>query len=471
MKFSDAEIIESYIKGDKKGITIGENCFFMPLRITGLGKTKRIDDDQTIQNLKKLLKTDEDLSLDELVDRAKKLKIDYKDSIETYEIDRRPEEFSTPEALENYNGLPIVKGHPQTKEGASMLNYFNLEKNPIIGTIVKPYIKGDGVWGVAKIFDVKMIDEFSKYESTSPAIISYNQKTKNNGIIEIPEHFNHLAFVEDGHWDQKGQDGYDASDLHLNIGESEMAEEAKQDESTTEKVKDLEQAESKEAEVFEQLANAHKKIKKDETMAEELKSDNEVATVDERDYLPVDNVDEDEANVDTDVQLMDEEDDNVDEENCDTDVQLMDEEDDNVDEDKKEKADEEEETLDSEEETLEDEERKDLCDSFRKAIDNADPALKLKMPYVGARLSPSAMITKILRANYKYVDSKYDDLIIDTKNRRGLRNYSLLVDAYNNLLDNIEQRTNKIRRDRSASGKKGYWEPTHKPNVKIDRNF
>lgn len=458
---SDMEIIKEYTEGQRQGITINNDCFFIPVRITGLGKTLRVDEKATIDNVKSALNIDdENISLEKIKELAKEKNIDISDYVKLYELDRRPEEFATPEALEAYNGLPIIKEHPSIDGVKDFLNFKNIKNNVIIGSVVKAFLKDKSVWGVAKVYDLKLLDSLDKLKSTSPAVYGMQIETE-NGLIEIPKHFNHLAFVEAGHWDVKGDNGYDISELHFNLKGEPVAEVTKDEKTVEDKVEDLVEAEAKEAEAFNELANVHKEIKKDEDekMVSE-KIDNEVI----KENLDNEVIEEakEKKKVDDDTLAVE----NVDEENKDTKDEVETKE-----TKKEEKEVDEDEKVDSEECNNLDDERNKLLQKFRTAIDTADNSLNLKMPYIEGRLTPSAVITKILKTNYKLVDSKYQDLIFDKSNSRGMKNYALLVDSFNDLLANIEAKTNEAIKTRSVKAGRGHWEQTSNPNVKIDKNF
>jgi hypothetical protein len=61
---------------------------------------------------------------------------------------RPPEKFLTFDFLERCNGLPLIFEHPDK----SILNTEEY-RDRAIGTIFLPYIKGDEVWGIARVFD------------------------------------------------------------------------------------------------------------------------------------------------------------------------------------------------------------------------------------------------------------------------------------------------------------------------------
>jgi 8-oxo-dGTP pyrophosphatase MutT (NUDIX family) len=124
---------------------------------------------------------------------------------------REPKFYLSDEFLERCNGLPVIYEHPEK----SLLNSKEF-KDRIVGTILLPYIKGDEVWAIAKIYENSalnwMLDETLPNISTSPGIsIDSNQ---NKVIIDPqgrkilfegpPVVIDHLAICEVGVWDKLG---------------------------------------------------------------------------------------------------------------------------------------------------------------------------------------------------------------------------------------------------------------------------
>ena len=100
-------------------------------------------------------------------------------------------------------------------------------KNRAVGSIMLPYIKGDEVWGIAKIYDQDAVNEICEGEiSTSPSVVFDNTAgnttlTTENGeplLIEgVPFLLDHIAIVTKargsrGVWDKGG----DATGVLLN---------------------------------------------------------------------------------------------------------------------------------------------------------------------------------------------------------------------------------------------------------------
>ena len=102
----------------------------------------------------------------------------------------------------------------------------------IIGTMFVPYIKGDEVWGVAKIYNdsaIKMMG--NETLSNSPAVVFRDPKVNSKMELEDgstlliegkPSLLDHLAICEHGVWDKGGEPNGIRAD---STGVSEMAEE------------------------------------------------------------------------------------------------------------------------------------------------------------------------------------------------------------------------------------------------------
>lgn len=121
---------------------------------------------------------------------------------------RKPEDWLTPEAVARCNGLPVIYKHPKT-------NILNAEEfaNRIAGTIILPYVAGDELWGIAKIFDDEL-NQTMEGLSTSPGVnfkdFSVNARLAlENGekvLIEgKPSLLDHVAICDLGVWDKGGE--------------------------------------------------------------------------------------------------------------------------------------------------------------------------------------------------------------------------------------------------------------------------
>jgi len=89
----------------------------------------------------------------------------YRSSIEEH-VWRDPSLYLNQEFLDRCNGLMVIRDHPES----AVLNSKEF-KDRAIGSVLLPYIKGDEVWGIAKIYDEDAMEEILKEEvSTSPSV-------------------------------------------------------------------------------------------------------------------------------------------------------------------------------------------------------------------------------------------------------------------------------------------------------------
>jgi hypothetical protein len=129
---------------------------------------------------------------------------------------RRDTVYLTPEFLRRCSGLPIIWQHP----GSQILNSNEFSKR-VVGTMFLPYIKGEDVWGIAKIYDSAAVNAIlSEDLSTSPSVVFRNPKVNyniemddgSNLLVEgNPSFVDHLAICEKGVWDKGG----DASGIRI----------------------------------------------------------------------------------------------------------------------------------------------------------------------------------------------------------------------------------------------------------------
>ena len=131
---------------------------------------------------------------------------------------RDPSLYLTPEFLERTNGLPVIMEHPKDKP---ILNGQEFRRR-IIGTNFVPYIKGNEVWGIAKVYDELAADMLEEETmSTSPGVLlgmrDVEQVQMEDGskllIENKPVLLDHIAVCPYGVWD-KGNDasGVDSID-------------------------------------------------------------------------------------------------------------------------------------------------------------------------------------------------------------------------------------------------------------------
>lgn len=133
----------------------------------------------------------------------------FRDKVDEYVV-RKPELYLTPEFLARCNGLPVIFKHPKK----ALLNSEEFS-NRIVGTVFLPYVAGNEVWAVVKIY----VDEVARMMmegdlSTSPGVnfadFSVNAKLKledgSKVLIEgKPSLLDHVAICELGVWDKGGE--------------------------------------------------------------------------------------------------------------------------------------------------------------------------------------------------------------------------------------------------------------------------
>lgn len=135
---------------------------------------------------------------------------------------RDPSLYLNDEFLARCNGLPVIWGHPEK----SSLNSVEFAKR-VIGTVMLPYIVGDEVRAIARIYDADAINEMrNKQLSTSPGVLFGNknagiQKELDDGTMLFvegdPVVLDHIAICEQGVWDKGGDP------TGVDIGGSEVA--------------------------------------------------------------------------------------------------------------------------------------------------------------------------------------------------------------------------------------------------------
>lgn len=162
---------------------------------------------------------------------------------------RPPENYLNDEFLARCNGLPVIVDHPEKATLDS--KEFN---DRIVGTVMLPYILGDEVWAIARIYDKTTAELMEKEQlSTSPSVVFRNPKLENSTVtleggatllIEgTPVLLDHIAICEAGVWDKKGP----PSGVSTNHQEADMTEE---------ELKAKADAEAKEKEELEAKAKA-----------------------------------------------------------------------------------------------------------------------------------------------------------------------------------------------------------------------
>jgi 8-oxo-dGTP pyrophosphatase MutT (NUDIX family) len=184
---------------------------------------------------------------------------------------RPPENYLNDEFLARCNGLPVILEHPEK----STLDSKEFDKR-VVGTVLLPYIKGDEVWAIARIYDEATATLMSQEQlSTSPSVVFRNPSLENTTatldggqklLIEgTPILLDHIAICEVGVWDKRGPPSGVST---TNVQEIEMTEEERKAKADAEAKQELE-ARAK--------ADAEEKAKADaeKEEAEKAKADSE----------------------------------------------------------------------------------------------------------------------------------------------------------------------------------------------------
>jgi 8-oxo-dGTP pyrophosphatase MutT (NUDIX family) len=170
--WNELDIARAIRDGELSGPQQYENIWLFPIRITGTGEA-------------------------------------YRHKWKEY-VYRDPAIYLNDDFLARCNGLPVILEHPRT-ETLNTDEY----KDRNIGSIFLPYIKGEEVWGIAKVIDEDgaqvMLDN---QLSTSPAVVWRDPDVNNE--IELadgkkylieghPTLLDHIAICRQGVWDKGGE--------------------------------------------------------------------------------------------------------------------------------------------------------------------------------------------------------------------------------------------------------------------------
>ncbi|QLX29959.1 DUF2213 domain-containing protein [Escherichia marmotae] len=144
---------------------------------------------------------------------------------------RDPKLYLNEEFLRRCNGLPVIANHPDD----AVLTEEDF-KSRIVGSVMLPYIRGDEVWAVCRVYLQSIVEEITEGDvSTSPSVVFNNtsgnvevQEGDTNFLIEgVPFLVDHIALVTKAHgslgvWDK---DRIPAGVEVTNTGEIEMEKE------------------------------------------------------------------------------------------------------------------------------------------------------------------------------------------------------------------------------------------------------
>lgn len=140
---------------------------------------------------------------------------------------RDPDIYLNDTFLRRCNGLPVIVLHTEEKT----LGEAEFQERAV-GAVMLPYIKGDEVWAVCRVYSQDVVDAIRKDElSTSPSVV-FN-KASGNAVFETEEGalliegdpflVDHIALVPLGVWDKN----HIPEGIQNNTGEEVMSEENK----------------------------------------------------------------------------------------------------------------------------------------------------------------------------------------------------------------------------------------------------
>lgn len=378
----EAQIINDYRLGLKQGITEVDNCFYIPVRVTGTGETIRYEGNP---------------------DESKEG--------EPFKEERLKSQYFNKEALAKCASLPILIDHP--KDG--MLSSNNLKDNAIVGQTIDSWIQGEEIWALARVYDKTLMEKLNdkNFGSTSPGFTIFHNIMANGKVTEGPVELNHLAFVERGHWDQiEGSVGYDNSKIERMdaMDEAKMIPISDVEESVVVPRADSEEVETNDAE--EQVLDSEEEIAEVTDSEVEILDEGEDEVLDseellDEDFGPEHHEQPSEVHADDEVEILD--------------------------------AGEDEEILDSDEEEREDKEREDALETMRDTCDSAHPSLGLRMPHISQRETKRSVVSKFMSRNRAYVSSKYQNMRIDSMNSE------LADEILKDMVSNIKTRSDKLQ--------------------------
>lgn len=134
----------------------------------------------------------------------------YRSGIEEF-VYRPPEAWLNPDLLDRYNGLPVIWVHPPDEKPVLDTTEF---AERIVGTVMLPYVKGDEVWGISKVWDMPAANIMAERQlSTSPGVLFRGKGTNTKLKLEDgrslviegnPDLVDHVAICDVGVWDKGG---------------------------------------------------------------------------------------------------------------------------------------------------------------------------------------------------------------------------------------------------------------------------
>lgn len=149
----------------------------------------------------------------------------YRSGLKEY-VWRDPSLYLNDEFLARCNGLAVIWVHP-AKATLDSQEF----ADRVIGSVMLPYIQGDEVWAIAKIYDEEAAAEMATVQlSTSPSVVLRNVndskiKLEDGSVMLVegkPMLLDHIAIVPNGVWDKSGDP---TGVLTQAIGDARVADE------------------------------------------------------------------------------------------------------------------------------------------------------------------------------------------------------------------------------------------------------
>lgn len=447
---TEAQLIESYLANNQSGLVVDTitNNAYIPMRISGVGVAKRLDEQASAAKLTNAVKSVHTSEAEEgLVEAGEDLSKLYKlamrlglqpDNFLRYTLYDRDSSFI--DYLDEWNGVPVNLMHSESKEY-------------IIGEILKAYVYNSQIWGIVRMPCENL--EYLKYiKSTSPGVISeVNKPALTDSAIMpirlIKESFVkplHLSLVPSGFWDLDGVKAIDLDSFKLiQLDEVRMLEndKIKTEEQVEQLIQESPKLESQESLDTEKVEDSMEQVEptNNEAKAEDSNPIEAIVgvvaeTLAEQEELTPEVVEQatEEASEEATRVVTEEVTEAISEV---VDILTEDELEDSL-------------------ETQLDADRESIMKEFRSKA----TALDLKVPFIAGRQHPGAVISKILAANSEKVSSKYAGLIADSS-----KNYELLKDALSDLLSKAE-----VEAKKASQPKFGEWQQL-RSGVRVQKDF
>ncbi|HDR9497052.1 TPA: NUDIX domain-containing protein [Burkholderia cepacia] len=234
---TETDLARAMVSGEYASPQFFRNMWLFDIRITGTGTSYRSKDDEYVY--------------------------------------RPPENYLNDDFLARCSGLPVIVDHPEK----ATLDSKEFD-NRVVGTVLLPYIKGDEVWAIARIYDEATAILMSQEQlSTSPSVVFRNPDVENSTVtldggqtllIEgKPCLLDHIAICEVGVWDKGGPPSGVST---TNVQEPEMTEEERKAKADAEAKEELEARAKADAEAKAKADAEEEKAKADAEKYDKLMS-------------------------------------------------------------------------------------------------------------------------------------------------------------------------------------------------------